>query len=56
MCQSLAKLEGNVVIVGDFNMKGIDWDLGWSASSGENMLLEVLQNKFWSQLVREPTL
>ena len=55
MCQSLSKLEGNVVIVGDFNMKGIDWDLGWSARSGENMLLEVLQNKFWSQLVREPT-
>ena len=43
------------VFVRHFLMKGIDWDLGWSASSGENMLLEVLQNKFWSQLVREPT-
>ena len=43
------------VFVRHLLMKGIDWDLEWSASSGENMLLEVLQNKFWSQLVRGPT-
>ena len=55
MCKALAMLDGSVVIVGDFNMKGIEWDLGWSASSGENMLLELLQNKFWTQLIRGPT-
>ena len=55
MCQALGKLEGNLVTVGDFNMKGIDWDLGWSASSGENMLLDVLEDNFWTQLVRGPT-
>ena len=55
MCQALAKLEGNVVIVGDFYMKGIDWDLWWSASNGENILLDILKDKFWTQLVRGPT-
>ena len=55
MCEVLSKLEGNVVTVGDFNMKGIDWDLGWSASAGENMLLDLVGDKFWTQLVRGPT-
>ena len=55
MCEVLSKLDGNVVTVGDFNMKGIDWDLRWSASAGENMLLDLVGDKFWTQLVRGPT-
>ena len=55
MCEVLGKLEGNVLTVGDFNMRGIDWDIGWSASAGENMLLDLIGDKFWTQLVRGPT-
>ena len=55
LIQSLSTLEGNVVVYGDFNMPGIDWERDWSSSAGETMLLDMLGDKFWHQLVREPT-
>ena len=50
LLQSLNSLEGNVVIFGDFNMPGIDWERAWSSSAGETMLLDMLGDKFWHQL------
>jgi hypothetical protein len=44
-----------VVVVGDFNMPGIDWVRGWSAREGERMLIDTVEDKFWSQMVTVPT-
>ena len=46
LCQALRSLGGNVVIFGDFNMPGIDWDKAWSNCSGETMLLDLMGDKF----------
>ena len=55
LCKSLSSLEGKVVLFGDFNMPGIEWEREWSANSGETMLLDLLADKFWQQIVRGPT-
>ena len=55
LCQALRSLGGNVVIFGDFNMPGIDWDKAWSNCTGETMLLDLMGDKFWHQIVRGPT-
>ena len=46
---------GRVVVMGDFNLPGINWDRWWSASAGERMVLDTLGDMFWHQLVRGPT-
>ena len=55
LCNLLRTLGGRVVVVGDFNMPGIDWERGWSAREGERMLTEMVEDKFWHQVVSEPT-
>ena len=55
LCQSLSSLEGKVMIFGDFNMPSIDWERSWSDCAGETLLLDLLGDKFWHQLVRGPT-
>ena len=55
LMKTLAGLEGQVVIVGDFNFPGIDWDRWWSDNEGELEFLSMLGDKFWTQTVRGPT-
>ena len=55
LIQSLGTLEGKNVIFGDFNMPDIDWERNWSSRAGDSMLLDLLGDKFWHQVVREPT-
>ena len=53
LVQSLGTLEGNVVIFGDFNMPDVDWEINWSSRAGDTMLLDLLGDKFWYQVVRK---
>ena len=55
LCNLIDKLEGNVVTVGDFNLPGIDWTRNFSNSAGEQVFLDVLAKKFWSQHVNFAT-
>ena len=51
LCAMLENLSGEVVVVGDFNLPGIDWEGLYSESAGERVVLEAIQAKFWSQFV-----
>ena len=51
----LGSLNGNVVVVGDFNMPSIDWENNWAGNSKEEGLVDLVENKFWVQHVLEPT-
>ena len=55
LLNTLANLEGQVVIAGDFNFPNIDWERSWSDSEGEVEFLNLIGDKFWTQLVRGPT-
>ena len=55
LLDSLANLEGQVVLAGDFNFPNIDWERSWSESEGEVEFLNLIGDKFWTQLVRGPT-
>ena len=55
LVEALRGIEGKVVICGDFNLPGVDWERNWSASEGETMVLNMLDDKFWHQTVRGPT-
>ena len=51
----LGGLNGNVVVVGDFNMPGIDWENNWAGNVREEGLLDLVEKKFWVQHVLGPT-
>ena len=51
----LGGLNGNVVVVGDFNMPGIDWENNWAGNVREEGLVDLVENKFWVQHVLGPT-
>ena len=51
LCALLEDLSGDVVVVGDFNLPGIEWDRLYSDSPGERVVLEVVQGMFWTQHV-----
>ena len=51
----LGGLNGNVVVVGDFNLPSIDWERNWAGNNREEGLVDLVENKFWSQHVLEPT-
>ena len=36
-------------------MPGVDWDRGWSAREGEQLVVDTLADKFWTQHVRGAT-
>ena len=55
LVEALRGIEGKVVICGDFNLPGVDWDRNWSASEGESRVLHMIGDKFWHQIVRGPT-
>ena len=55
MYSVLGGLQGNVVVVGDFNLPSIDWERNWSGTAREGGLIDLVENKFWVQHVREPT-
>ena len=55
LCQVLKTLEGSVITVGDYNLPGIDWERGWSASTGEQMVIDTFNDMFWTQHVRGAT-
>ena len=43
LCAMLENLPGEVLVVGDFNLPGIDWESLYSDSPGERVVLEVIQ-------------
>ena len=51
----LGGLQGNVVVVGDFNLSSIDWRRNWASTAREGGLIDLVENKFWVQHVLEPT-
>ena len=51
----LKSLQGKVLVLGDLNLPGIDWERHYSASAGEKVVLDVIQNQFWVQHVDFPT-
>jgi hypothetical protein len=55
LCDMLKKLEGTVITLGDYNLPGVDWDRGWSASEGERLVVDTFADKFWTQHIRGPT-
>ena len=55
LCTLLRSLTGRVVVCGDFNLPNIDWERGWSPCGGERMVLDVMEDMFWEQMVRGPT-
>ena len=55
LCSLLRSLSGRVMVIGDFNLPGIDWARGWSPSAGERRVVETVGDMFWEQVVREPT-
>ena len=51
----LDDLQGNIVVVGDFNLPSIDWERNWAGAPREGGLIDLIENKFWVQHVTEPT-
>ena len=51
LCLALNALSGRVLVFGDFNLPGIDWERLYSSNAGEKVVLDLFQNKFWSQHV-----
>ena len=43
------------VVVGDFNMTGINWENQNCVSRDEKMFIDVIQDEFWTQHITEPT-
>ena len=55
LCDLLRRQSGRVVVCGDFNLPETDWERGWSPVGGEMMVIDLLGDMFWSQLVRGST-
>ncbi len=47
--------KGDVLIMGDFNYSNIDWNIMNGMSRDENMFIDVVQDNYLHQHVREPT-
>ena len=47
----LQSLQDKVLVLGDFNLPGIDWQRLYSDSPGDRVVLDVIQGKFWTQHV-----
>ena len=47
LCAMLRSLQGKVLVLGDLNLPGINWKRHYSASAGEKVVLDVIQNQFW---------
>ena len=55
LCHMLKSLQGRVLVLGDFNLPGIDWEKMYSDSAGEKVVLDVIQGQFWTQHVNFTT-
>ena len=55
LCHMLKSLQGRVLVLGDFNLPGIDWQRLYSDSAGEKVVLDVIQSQFWTQHVEFAT-
>ena len=51
----LKSLKGRSLVIGDFNLPGIDWNMLHSESPGEDFFLKTIQDKFFTQHVDFPT-
>ena len=54
-CELLTSINGQVLVCGDLNYSGIDWDRLHAVSPAERKVLEVSQTYFWTQYVDFPT-
>ena len=54
LCQVMRELKGPQVWVGDFNLH-IDWERGYAPITGEEIVMQTVQDLFWEQLVDFPT-
>ena len=54
-CKLLAEIKGQVVICGDLNFSGIDWERLHGVTPAERKVLETVQDNFWTQYVEFPT-
>ena len=54
LCKVMRELRVPQVCVGDFNLH-VDWERGYCPVKGEEMVLEIVQDLFWEQLVDFPT-
>ena len=48
------KLPKDVLVLGDLNIPGIDWEQMYSNKAGKRVMLEVVQGLFWTQHVNFP--
>ena len=54
-CDLLSSIKGKVLVCGDFNYSGIDWDRLHAVSPAERRVLDTSQDHFWTQYVDFPT-
>ena len=54
-CDLLENIKGQVVLCGDLNYSGIDWDRLHGSTPAERRVLDTVQNNFWTQYVDFPT-
>ena len=50
LCELFRNTEKNSILVGDFNLSGVDWDSGVAHGEDDRVVLELRENSF-SQLV-----
>ena len=55
LCDLLANIKGQVVLCGDLNYSGIDWERLHGSTPAERNILDTVQNNFWTQYVDFPT-
>ena len=54
-CRLIKSLPSPAVLVGDMNCPSIDWKIQHASHKGEKILLESIQDAFWTQHVHGPT-
>ena len=54
-CNLLSSIKGQVVLCGDLNYSGIDWERLHGSTPAERNVLDAVQNSFWTQYVDFPT-
>ena len=54
LCDLITSLTSPVILLGDLNLPGIDWDHLYASSAAEKNILETVQNSFWTHHVDFP--
>ena len=56
ICDSINKiLNTDVILMGDFNARDIDWETGSAVCESSKILLDTLEDNLLTPLVKEPT-